>query len=212
MIQDDNQHSIDSQASKGISHWPLLMATAATLALWYVPYSNYILYPLRLFVTFLHESGHALAGAATWERFDARAEDWVRTDPPARHATVLFDSTSYHHLPVLNGLARQPHLRPDGSLRYLSTKSVPLFDDAGNVDYILCFAEDVSTRKKTETALFDEKERLRVTLNSIGDAVICTDTAGTVTYLNPVAEKMTGVTVGDAIGQPLAKRYAVGAG
>ena len=58
----------------------------------------------------------ALAGAATWERFDARAEDWVRIDPPARHAAVLFDSTSYHHLPVLSGLARQPYLRPDGSL------------------------------------------------------------------------------------------------
>ena len=58
----------------------------------------------------------ALAGAATWEQFDARSEDWVRTDPPARHATVLFDSTSYHHLPVLSGLARQPYLRPDGSL------------------------------------------------------------------------------------------------
>lgn len=58
----------------------------------------------------------ALAGAATWERFDGRAEDWVRTDPPARHAAVLFDSTSYPHLPVLNGLARQPYLRPDGSL------------------------------------------------------------------------------------------------
>ena len=58
----------------------------------------------------------ALAGAASWERFDARAGDWVRTDPPARHAAVLFDSTSYHHLPVLNGLTRQPYLRPDGSL------------------------------------------------------------------------------------------------
>ncbi len=58
----------------------------------------------------------ALAGAATWERFDARAEDWARTDPPARHAAVLFDSTSYHHLPVLNGLTRQPYLRQDGSL------------------------------------------------------------------------------------------------
>lgn len=58
----------------------------------------------------------ALAGAATWERFDARAEDWMRTDPPARHAAVLFDSTSYHHLPVLSGLTRQPYLRPDGSL------------------------------------------------------------------------------------------------
>lgn len=58
----------------------------------------------------------ALAGAATWERFDARSEEWVRSDPPARHAAVLFDSTSYPHLPVLNGLARQPYLRTDGSL------------------------------------------------------------------------------------------------
>ena len=58
----------------------------------------------------------ALSGAATWERFDGRADDWVRIDPPARHATVLFDSTSYHHLPVLKGLTRQPYLRPDGSL------------------------------------------------------------------------------------------------
>jgi hypothetical protein len=40
----------------------------------------------------------------------------VRTDPPARHAAVLFDSTGYPHLPVLNGLARQPDLRPVGSL------------------------------------------------------------------------------------------------
>lgn len=58
----------------------------------------------------------ALAGAATWERFDGRSEDWVRADPPARHASVLFDASSYPHLPVLNGLTRQPYLRPDGSL------------------------------------------------------------------------------------------------
>lgn len=58
----------------------------------------------------------ALAGVATWERFDARAQDWARIDPPARHTAVLFDASSYAHLPVLNGLARQPYLRPDGSL------------------------------------------------------------------------------------------------
>ena len=75
----------------------------------------------------------ALAGAATWERFDARSEDWVRIDPPHRHAAVLFDSTSYHHLPVLSGLARQPYLRPDGSLMTasgydLSTGMFGVFD------------------------------------------------------------------------------------
>lgn len=58
----------------------------------------------------------ALASVATWERFDLRKEAWVRADPPARHAMVLFDSISYPHLPVLHGLARQPYLRPDGSL------------------------------------------------------------------------------------------------
>lgn len=58
----------------------------------------------------------ALAGIATWERYDARAGDWTRIDPPARHASVIFDSTAYPHLPVLNGIARQPYLRPDGSL------------------------------------------------------------------------------------------------
>lgn len=58
----------------------------------------------------------SLAGAASWERYDVRAQSWVRTDPPARHAAVLFDSTSYPHLPVLSGLTRQPYLRPDGSL------------------------------------------------------------------------------------------------
>jgi hypothetical protein len=58
----------------------------------------------------------ALASIADWERFDARAGDWNRVDPPARHMSVLFDSGSYYHLPVLGGLARQPYLRPDGSL------------------------------------------------------------------------------------------------
>ena len=58
----------------------------------------------------------ALAGASSWERYDARSAAWVRTDPPARHVTVLFDSANYPHLPVLSGLARQPYLRPDGSL------------------------------------------------------------------------------------------------
>jgi hypothetical protein len=58
----------------------------------------------------------ALAGAATWERHDARAGDWVPIDPPTRPVMGLFDSASYHHLPVLNGLTRQPYLRPDGTL------------------------------------------------------------------------------------------------
>jgi hypothetical protein len=49
-------------------------------------------------------------------RYDARSECDVVCDPPARHVTVLFDSESYQHLPALTGIARQPHLRKDGSI------------------------------------------------------------------------------------------------
>ena len=58
----------------------------------------------------------ALAGAATWEKFDGRSEEWVRIDPPARHIGVLYDAPDYVHLPLLSGLARQPYLRADDTL------------------------------------------------------------------------------------------------
>ncbi|MFZ6751009.1 EAL domain-containing protein [Undibacterium sp. Ren11W] len=53
--------------------------------------------------------------------------------------------------------------------------------------------------------LFEEKQRLEVTLNSIGDGVITTDRLGNVTYLNPVAEEKTGWSMADACGQPISK-------
>jgi diguanylate cyclase (GGDEF)-like protein/PAS domain S-box-containing protein len=60
-------------------------------------------------------------------------------------------------------------------------------------------------RKTTEEALFVEKERAQVTLNSIGDAVICTDISGSITFLNFVAEKMTGWPRKEAAGRPIAE-------
>jgi diguanylate cyclase (GGDEF)-like protein/PAS domain S-box-containing protein len=64
-------------------------------------------------------------------------------------------------------------------------------------------------RKIMEEALFGEKERAQVTLNCIGDAVICTDVAGNVTFLNVVAEKMTGTSCQEAAGQPLAEVFRI---
>ncbi|PYR31494.1 MAG: two-component system response regulator, partial [Acidobacteria bacterium] len=53
-----------------------------------------------------------------------------------------------------------------------------------------------------DEAFFAEKERSEVTLNSIGDAVISTDLSGNVTYLNAVAEGMTGWDRKEALGRP----------
>jgi len=62
---------------------------------------------------------------------------------------------------------------------------------------------NVIARKKVEEELFLERERAQVTLNSIGDAVISADTVGNVTYLNLVAERMTGWSRKEAVGRSL---------
>src|SRR5580658_5788185 len=64
-------------------------------------------------------------------------------------------------------------------------------------------------RKNAEEALFEEKERAQVTLNSIGDAVICTDISGKITYLNLVAEKMTGWQLQEAAARPMAEVFRI---
>jgi diguanylate cyclase (GGDEF)-like protein/PAS domain S-box-containing protein len=58
-------------------------------------------------------------------------------------------------------------------------------------------------RAANAEALFEEKERAEVTLNSIGDAVMSTDVWGHVTYLNIVAESLTGWSREEAAGHPL---------
>ena len=65
-------------------------------------------------------------------------------------------------------------------------------------------------RKTVEDALYLEKERAVVTLNSIGDAVLlCTDISGNVTYLNLVAESLTGWGRQEAAGKPLAEVFRI---
>src|SRR5664279_3482769 len=52
-------------------------------------------------------------------------------------------------------------------------------------------------------ALHEQRDWLLVTLSSIGDAVITMNGEGRVTFLNPVAESLTGWTLQEAVGQPL---------
>src|SRR6266704_2430375 len=63
--------------------------------------------------------------------------------------------------------------------------------------------EENSEPKQAAEALHEQREWLRVTLSSIGDAVITTDTKGLITYLNPVAGSLTGWTQEEAAGIPL---------
>jgi PAS domain S-box-containing protein len=62
---------------------------------------------------------------------------------------------------------------------------------------------EVTERKRAEEDLRRQREWLRVTLSSIGDAVIASDTEGRITFLNPVAMTLTGWQLEETLGQPL---------
>jgi hypothetical protein len=57
-----------------------------------------------------------LTAHAAWMRLDARSNLWVAIDAPTRVCAGLFDAPEYSFLPALNAIARQPFLRPDGSV------------------------------------------------------------------------------------------------
>jgi len=58
-------------------------------------------------------------------------------------------------------------------------------------------------REPTPEALYEQRQWLQVTLSSIGDGVITTDAEGNVTFLNPVAQYLTGWSQDEAAGVPL---------
>jgi PAS domain S-box-containing protein len=63
--------------------------------------------------------------------------------------------------------------------------------------------------RQQNVALSKSEENLRITLNSIGDAVVVTDTGGTITSMNPVAEELTGWMFMQALGRPLGEVFNV---
>jgi len=107
------------------------------------------------------------------------------------------------------------YLRKDGTAVWsLLAVSIIRSRRVGESDFFISQMVDIDRRRRSEEALretnrllFDEKERLRITLYSIGDAVITTDRWSNVTLMNPAAERLTGWSRSDAIGRPLAEIF-----
>lgn len=74
---------------------------------------------------------------------------------------------------------------------------------------VLLFLLDIHTRKRMENELRQEKEHLKVTLESIGDAVIVTDTQGRIARMNSAAVELTGWSQDDALGMPLDDLFVI---
>jgi PAS domain S-box-containing protein len=127
-------------------------------------------------------------------------------------------------------------VRKVGSRFWSSVLITALRDDAGNLRGFSKITRDITERKqaeenarrllqeqaarsaaeastaearRAEQAERAQREQLRVTLESIGDALVVTDAQGRVTLLNPVAEALTGWARQDAAGQPLSKVFRI---
>jgi len=89
-----------------------------------------------------------------------------------------------------------------GNRKWIRTQGTPLVED-GVVTKVRGTFQDITDLHLAAQATLEEKERLSVTLRSIGDGVITTDTEGLVVLMSRSAEELTGWTQAEAVGRPL---------
>ena len=97
---------------------------------------------------------------------------------------------------------------PGRPVQWLYARSAPEKQADGRITWY-GFNANITEIKQTEEALRKNEEYLRVTLQSIGDAVITTDTGGLITNMNHVAEKLTGWKLETASGMPFSDVFKI---
>lgn len=147
-----------------------------------------------------------LSGIITyWNRGAERIFGYTAEEAIGQPVTLLFPPDRVNEEPMILERIRRGEMinhyetvrrRKDGSAVDISLTVSPILDSNGKVVGASKVARDVSVYRR-------EQERWRVTLSSIGDAVISTDARGLVAFLNPVAEQLTGWKLADARNQHL---------
>src|SRR5688572_28366590 len=92
-------------------------------------------------------------------------------------------------------------LHASGDWRWIQSRVQGRLDENGRLKRLVGVETDITERKLYEEALFREKESAQITLQSIGDGVVTTDSEARVQYLNPVASELTGWRLDDAVGR-----------
>lgn len=98
----------------------------------------------------------------------------------------------------------------DGHYIWILSRGKPVeWDETGRAVRTVGTDTDITRLKTVEAQLAAEKERLRVTLQSIGDGVISIDVKSRITFMNPTAEEMTGWTLAEAMGRRLEQVFSI---
>jgi len=100
-------------------------------------------------------------------------------------------------------------VRKDGTSRWELVSATPIFNKNGEVIAGYLAMNNITERKLAEEASAAEKERLAVTLRSIGDGVITTDMQGRIVIMNKVAEELCGWKQDEAQGMPISSVFNI---
>jgi PAS domain S-box-containing protein len=179
----------------------------------------------RLLAAIVESSDDAIASKSldgmiqTWNSGAERVFGYSAAEAIGRHISLVIPreriSEEDEIVSLLKAGERVEHfetvrVRKDGRKIDVSLTISPIKDETGKVIGASKIARDITEKRRAEEALkqaersaTEDRERLRVTFASIGDAVIATDGEGRVVLMNPVAEKMTGWSNTEAAGQPL---------
>ncbi|MDH3589506.1 MAG: diguanylate cyclase, partial [Gammaproteobacteria bacterium] len=135
--------------------------------------------------------------------FEESMPDWrqlVHPDDLVR-VQALLNQHLDGEIELFESIHRMRHR--SGEWRWMLSRAKAMPSADGRPKRLVGVELDISERKFFEQELHREKERVQITLQSIGDGVITTDREGRIEYLNPIAEDLTGWKLEDAAGRPV---------
>jgi PAS domain S-box-containing protein len=154
----------------------------------------------------------------SWNRGAERLFGYKAEEVIGKPVSILIPADHIDEEPKILGLIRRGERvehyetvrrRKDGSLVDIALSVSPIKDADGRITGASKIARDITERRRAEGRLRQSEERYRVTLSSIGDAVISCDKEGRVTFANSIAVKLTGWSPHQALGEPLEKVFQI---
>ena len=155
---------------------------------------------------------------ASWNRSAERIFGYSAEEAIGRNIGVIIPPDLYDEEVQILGRLRQgeriEHFetvrkRKDGTRIDISLTISPIRDEKGEIIAASTIGRDITLQKHAQRAIDEAKNRLAVTLGSIGDAVVATDTHGHITFINGVAERLLGHLQAAILGWPLHEVFRI---